>query len=72
MRKSLAAVITTKWLFAGMYAHMFLKMMLKFESFITLIAFEFAQESRLVMADHVTLQTIDIGESFVANFATLK
>lgn len=55
-----------------MYAHVFLEVMLELKGLITLIAFEFTQQGGLIMADHVTLQAIDIGKSFVADFAALK
>jgi hypothetical protein len=38
-----------------MYPQMFLKMMLEFEGFSALFAFESPQIGRLVMRDHVTL-----------------
>lgn len=46
--------------------------MLEFKGFIALGAFEFAQDCTLVMTDHVTLEAVDIGEGFVANFARLQ
>lgn len=46
--------------------------MLEFEGFIALGAFKFAQNSALVMADHVTLEAVDVGEGFVANFTRLQ
>lgn len=46
--------------------------MFKFEGLVTVGALEFAQSSRFVMADHVSLQTIDVGEVLMANTARLS
>lgn len=47
-------------------------MMLEFEGLFTFRAFEFPQHCTFIMAYHVALQAVDIGECFTANFARLK
>jgi hypothetical protein len=47
-------------------------MMFKLEGLVAVGALEFTQSSRFVVADHVTLQTVDIGEVLLANTARLE
>lgn len=47
-------------------------MMFELESFFTLRTFEFPEDGAFVVADHVTLQTVNVGERFVAHRARLK
>lgn len=47
-------------------------MMFKFESLFAFWALELPENGALVVADHVALQTIHIGERFVTNFTGLK
>ena len=46
--------------------------MFKLEGLVAIGALEFAQSSRLVVADHVTLQAIDVGEVLLAHAARLQ
>ena len=50
---------------------MYLEVMLEFERFVAVGAFEFAQSGALVVADHVTLETVDVGEVFLTHAARL-
>jgi Tfp pilus assembly protein PilP len=50
----------------------YLEMMFKLEGLVTVGALEFTQSSRFVVADHVTLQTVDVGEVLLANTARLE
>jgi hypothetical protein len=72
MTEPLATIITAERLLARMDAQVLLQVMLKLERLITVGALEFAQQRRLVVADHVALQAVDVGKVFVANFATLS
>lgn len=45
--------------------------MFEFESLVAFCTLELSQDSALVVADHVTLQTVHIRERFVADFAGL-
>ena len=49
----------------------YLEMVLEFERFIALRAFEFSEHCTLVVADHVSLEAVDVGESFVADLTGL-
>lgn len=55
MRETFAAVGAAEWFLTRMYAHVFLQVMLEFERLITVGAFEFTQQRRFVVGDHVTL-----------------
>lgn len=55
-----------------MNTKMFFKMMLKFERLVTLCAFKFSKQHGLFVADHVSLQSVDVGECFLAFIAILK
>ena len=46
--------------------------MFELERFVALGALELAEDGALVVADHVPLQSVDVGESLVANFARLE
>lgn len=46
--------------------------MFEFEGFIAFCTFELSQDRALVMADHVTLEAVDVCEGFVANLAGLE
>jgi hypothetical protein len=50
----------------------YLEMMFKLEGLVAVGALEFTQSSRFVVADHVTLQTVDVGEVLLANTARLE
>lgn len=69
VRKTFAAIGALEWLLTRMDPDMLLEVMFKFEGLVTVGALEFAQSSRFVMADHVSLQTIDVGEVLMANTA---
>lgn len=71
MREFFATIGAAKWFFARMYANVLFQVMFEFERFVTVGAFEFAQQSRFVVADHVPLQAIHVGETFLAYFAAL-
>ena len=47
-------------------------MVFKLEGLVTVGTLEFTQSSRFVVADHVTLQTVDIGKVLLANTARLR
>lgn len=46
--------------------------MLELESLFTLWTLELAKDGTLVVADHVTLKAVNIGELLVAHLARLK
>lgn len=46
--------------------------MLEFKSFLALRALELSEDGALVVADHVPLQPVDVGEGFVADLARLQ
>lgn len=72
MRELLAAISAFKGLFSAVDAEVFLQVMFKLEGFVAVVALELPQQCALVVADHVTLQAVNIGERLVANFARLK
>ena len=72
MAEAFAAVLALEGLLARMDAHVLLQVVLKLERLITVVALEFAQQGRLVVADHVSLQPVNVGEYFVARFAALE
>jgi hypothetical protein len=45
---------------------------LEFEGLFALGAFEFAKNGTLVVANHVSLQSVHVGKLLVAHFARLK
>lgn len=45
--------------------------MLKFEGFVAFCALELPKNCALIVADHVPLEPVDVGEGFVANLAGL-
>lgn len=47
-------------------------MVFELERFLAVWTFEFPENSALVVADHVPLETIDVRECLVANLARLK
>ena len=49
----------------------YLEVVLELESLLAVGAFEFAQASALVVADHVTLQTVHVGKVLLAHGARL-
>lgn len=69
MGEPFAAVVTTEWLLARMYAHVLLQVMLEFERLITVGAFELTQQRRFVVRDHMTLETVNVGKLLVAYLA---
>lgn len=71
MRKAFAAVVAAERLLAGMDAHMLLEVVLELERLVAVGALEFAQQRRLVVADHVALQAVHVGKRFVAHLAAL-
>lgn len=72
MGKAFAAVAAAEWFLAGMDAYMLFEVVLELEGLVAVGALEFAQQRRFVVADHVALQAIHVGETFVADFAALK
>lgn len=72
MRESFAAVVASERLFAAVYADVLFQMVLELERFITIRTFEFPQQCRFVVTNHVTLQPVHIGEGLVADFAALQ
>lgn len=49
----------------------YLEVVFKLEGLVAVGALEFAQSSRFVVADHVTLEAIDVGKVLLANAARL-
>lgn len=72
MREALATIVAAERLLAGMDANMLLEVMLEFECLVAVLAFEFAQQRRFVVADHVALQAVHVGERFLAQLAALN
>lgn len=72
MREALTALVAAEGLLAGMDAHMLLQVVLELERLLTQEALELSQQRRLVVADHVSLQAINIRERLVAYFACLQ
>jgi hypothetical protein len=50
----------------------YLQVVLEFEGLFALGAFEFAKNCTLVVANHVSLQSVHVGKLLVAHFARLK
>lgn len=69
--KLLSAVGTFERLLTAVYSQVLLQVMFKFKSFITIVAFEFPQQGALVVANHVPLQSVHVGEALVADLACL-
>lgn len=69
MGKSFAAVAAFEGLFTTMYSYVFLKMVLKFKSFVAFGAFEFSKDGTFIVANHMPLEAINICKRFIANFA---
>lgn len=72
VREPLAAVVAPKWLLAGMDPHVLLEVVFELEGLVALLALELPQQGTLIVADHVPLESVDIGEGLVANAAGLK
>lgn len=47
-------------------------MVFEFKRFVAFRAFELPENGTFVVADHVPLKSVHVGESFVAHFARLK
>jgi len=67
MGKALAAVAALKGLLSAVDSDVLLEVVLELECFFAVGAFEFAKASALVVTDHVTLQTVDVGEILLAH-----
>lgn len=50
----------------------YLQVMLEFEGLVAFCAFELSQNGALVVADHVTLEAVDVRKRLVAYFAGLQ
>lgn len=72
MRKLLSAVGTFEWLLPAVNAQVLLQVMLELEGLVAVVALELAQLCALVMTDHVTLESVHVGEALVANLACLR
>lgn len=72
VREALAALVAAEGLLAGMDAHVLLQVVLELERLLAQLALEFPQQRRLVVADHVPLQAVNIRERLVAYFACLQ
>lgn len=72
MREALAALVAAEGLLAGMDAHVLLQVVLELERLLAQQALELPQQRRLVVADHVPLQAVNVRESLVAYFASLQ
>lgn len=71
MTEAFATVRAFKGFLSTVDANVFLEMVLEFEGLATFWTFELAEVSALVMADHVTLEPVNIGECLVADLAVL-
>lgn len=71
MGKLFAAVGALEGLLAAVNPQVLLQMVLEFKGFVAIIAFEFAQQCAFVVADHVSLQPVNIREALVADLARL-
>lgn len=72
MAEPLAAVVALEGLLARMDADVLLQVVLQLERLITVVALEFAQHRRLLVADHVTLQAVHVGKGLAALGTRLK
>ena len=72
MAEAFAAVLALEGLLARMDAHVLLQVVLQLERLITVVALEFAQHRRLLVADHVTLQAVHVGKGLAALGTRLK
>lgn len=69
MGEPFAAVGAPEWLLARVDSHVLLQVVLELERLITVGALEFAQQRRLVVGDHVTLEPVHVGELLMAHLA---
>lgn len=72
VRESLAAVVASEGLLAGMDPHVLLEVVLELEGLVALLALKLPQQRTLVVADHVPLQAVDVREGLVADAAGLQ
>ena len=71
MAEALAAVGALEWLLPGVDADVLLQVVLELEGLHTLRTLELAQLQALFVTDHVTLQTVDVGEGLAAHLTHL-
>lgn len=71
MGEPLATVVARERFLPRVDAHMLLQVMFELECLITVGAFEFPEQRRLVVGDHVALESVHVGELLVAHFAAL-
>lgn len=50
----------------------YLQVMFKFERLVAFCAFEFPKDRALVVADHVPLEPVNVGEGFITDLAGLE
>lgn len=55
-----------------MNSYMFFQMVFELEGFTTFRTLELTEVCTFIMADHVTLQTVNIGEGLVTDCADLR
>ena len=72
MAEALVAVGTLERFLPTMDPYVLLQMMFELERLPTLRTFKLPEIRRLVMADHVTLETVNVGEGFAAYFTGLR
>lgn len=72
VRESLAAVVASEGLLAGMDPHVLLEVVLELEGLVALLALKLPQQRTLVVADHVPLQAVHVREGLVADAAGLQ
>lgn len=70
--ETLAAIGAAERLLTRMYAHVLLQMMLELKCFVAIGAFEFAQQRRFIVTDHVSLEAVHVGKCLLANFTALQ
>lgn len=71
MGKTFAAVVALEWLFTAVNAKVLLEVMLKLEGFLAMGTLKLTKHGTLIMADHVSLESVDVGERFAAHLARL-
>ena len=71
MRESLPTVSAFEGLLSGMYPDVLLQVVFEFECFPTFRTLELAQVRAFVVADHVTLKTVNVRKSFITGRADL-
>ena len=69
MGESLLAKLALKGFVSRVNPHVLLQVMLELESLSTIGAFESSQDSRLIVADHMSLKSVDVCKVLLAHLA---